>query len=68
MNGFGCSIWVNDKEGKEYICTLDSLCSLDACNEVVFTLDSNREIPNKLDELSAHERSSCRASVSVFGA
>ena len=67
MNGFGCSVWVNDKEGREDICTLDSLCSLDECNEVVSTLDSNRKIPNKLEELSAHERLSCRNSVAVIG-
>ena len=68
MNGSGCSVWVNDKEGKEFICTLDSMCSLDECNEVISTLDSNRKIPNKFEELSEHERASCRSSASIFGA
>lgn len=66
--GYGCSVLVKDTEGKELICTLDSICSLDECNEVVCTLEGNREIPIKFEELSARERSSCRRSVSVMGA
>ena len=61
--GYGCSVLVKDNEGKGLICTLDSICSLDECNEVISTLDSNRKIPTKIEELSAHERSSCRSSV-----
>ena len=60
MKKHGCSVLVKDNIGDKFICTLDSLCSLDRCNEVVSTLDSNRKIPNKLEELSAPERSSCR--------
>ena len=66
--GFGYSVWVNDNEGKEFICTLDnSVCTLDERNEVVCTLDSNRKIPHKIEELSMRERSSCRNSISVIG-
>ena len=67
MSGYGCTVWVNDNEGKEFICTLDSMCTLDECNEFIGTLDSDRKIPKKLEELTEHERSSCRSSVAVFG-
>ena len=60
MKGHGCLVLVKDNAGDKFICALDSLCSLDKCKEVVSTLDSNRKIPNKIDELSAHERRSCR--------
>ncbi len=60
MKRHGCLVLVKDNIGDKFICTLDSLCSLDGCNEVVSTLDGNRKIPNKIDELSAHERRSCR--------
>jgi|GEM_PF-1580908 len=67
--GFGYSVLVSDNEGNEFVCTLDnSICTLDERNEFVCTLDSNRKIPNKLEELTEHERSSCRNSVSVIGA
>lgn len=69
MNEYdGCSILINDEAGNEFICTLDSMCSLDECKEVVCTLDSNRELPKRLEELSEHERSSCRSSILVLGA
>jgi len=66
--GYGCSILINDNEGNELVCTLDSYCTLDECNEVVCTLDGNRKVPRKLEELSERERSSCRRSISVLGA
>ena len=66
--GFGYTVLVTNDEGKEFVCTLDSVCTLDERNEVVCTLDSNRKIPRKIDELSEFERNSCRNSVSVFGA
>lgn len=60
MKNHGCSVVVKDNLGDKFICTLDSLCSLDECKEVVTTLDGNRKMPTKLEELSAHERRSCR--------
>jgi hypothetical protein len=45
-------IWVKDNEGKEYLCTLNS-----ECNE---TLNEDRELPRKFEELSMCERVSCR--------
>jgi len=59
MKGHGCKVLVKDSIGDRFICTLDSLCSLNKCKEVVSTLDSQR-IPTKIEELSAHERRSCR--------
>jgi hypothetical protein len=49
MKGHGCLVLVKDNIGDKFICTLDSLCSLDGCNEIVSTLDGNRKIPNKLE-------------------
>ena len=66
--GYGCSVLVNDNVGNEFVCTLDSICSLDECNEVVCTMDSNRNVPRKFDELSERERSTCRSSILVLGA
>jgi len=60
MKNHGCSILVKDNLGDKFVCTLDSLCSLDECKDVVSTLDSNRKVPTKIEELSAHERRSCR--------
>ena len=60
MKGHGCSILVKDDLGDKFICTLDSLCSVDECKDVVSTLDSNRKVPTKIEDLSAHERRSCR--------
>ena len=68
MNENGCAVLINDNDGNEFICTLDSLCSLDECNEVVSTLESDRKIPRNLEELSEHERHSCRSSILVLGA
>ena len=68
MNEYGCSVLVKDNIGNEFICDLDSLCSLDECNEVVSTLDNKRKVPAKMEELSTRERRSCRSSVSVIGA
>lgn len=66
--GFGLTVLVNDTEGKEFVCALESVCTLDERNEVVCTLDSNRKIPTKIEELSERERSSCQGSISIFGA
>ena len=60
MKGHGCSVLVKDNLGDKFICTLDSLCSLDKCKDVVSTLDGNRKVPNKTEDLSVHERGSCR--------
>jgi len=55
--GYGCSVLVEDNEGKKLIRALDSICSLDECNEVI----SNRKIPIKVGELQ-------RMSEAVVGA
>lgn len=60
MKRHGCSILVKDNLGDKFICTLDSLCSLDKCKDVVSTLDGKRKVPTKVEDLSAHERRSCR--------
>ena len=60
MKGHKCLVLVKDNSGDKFICSLDSLCSLDKCKEVVSTLNINRKIPTKMEELSAHERRSCR--------
>ena len=60
MKGHGCKVLVKDSIGDKFICALDSLCSLDKCKGVVSTLDSQRKIPTKIEELSTHERRSCR--------
>ena len=60
MSGFEESlVWVKDKEGKDFLCTLNS-----ECNE---TLNDTRGIPHKLEELSRCERVSCRAVDEVLG-
>ena len=43
MIGYEGLVWVNDKEGREFVCTLDS----------------NRKNPRTFEDLSEHERSSC---------
>ena len=43
MNGYENLIWVNDKEGNEYVCSLDT----------------HRAPVANLDDLSEHERQSC---------
>jgi len=63
MKEYGCSVWVKDNAGNALLCTLDSICSLDECNRVVGTLENNRKIPSNFEELSEHERRSCRSSV-----
>ena len=60
MKGHGCSVLVSGNLGDKFICTLDTSCSLDKRNKVVSMLDGNRKIPTTLEELSAHERRSCR--------
>jgi len=60
MSGFEESlIWIKDKDGKEFLCTLNS-----ECNE---TMDSDRKIPHNLEELSMCERVSCREVDEVLG-
>jgi hypothetical protein len=51
MIGYEGLVWVNDKDGKEFVCSLDS----------------NRKSPKQLDELSEHERSSCRDVNEIVG-
>lgn len=60
MKRHGCLVLVKDNLGDKFICKLDSLCSLDKCKDVVSTLDGNRKVPTKIEDLSAHERGSCR--------
>lgn len=45
---------VHDETGRTFICTLDHKCT-----EFLCSLERRRKIPNKLDELSEHERRSC---------
>lgn len=47
-------VLVDDEDGRAFICTLEHKCS-----EYVCSLDSKRKIPNKLEELTEHERCSC---------
>ena len=60
MKNHGCSVLVSGNLGDKFICTLDNSCSLDKRNKVVSALDGERKIPTKLEDLSAHERKSCR--------
>ena len=62
MNEYGGLFWVKDKEGRDFACTLDS-----ECNDTLERLDSSREIPQKLEELSACERVSCRDVNEILG-
>ena len=54
MNTYERLIVVRDKEGKKFVCTMES-----ECNESFCRLDGSRTIPRNLEELSKHERSSC---------
>jgi len=60
MKPHECLVLVKDNLGDKFICKLDGFCSLDKCKDVVFTLDGNRKVPTKTEDLSAHERRSCR--------
>lgn len=66
MNEYGCSVLVKDNTGNEFICEFDSLCSLDEHGDVLSTMDSNRQVPTRMEELSEYERRSCRSSVLVL--
>ena len=55
MNLYERQVVVNDEEGRAMICTLEHKCS-----EFVCRLDSNRKVPKKIEELSEHERNSCK--------
>ena len=60
MSGFEESlVWVKDKEGKDFICILNS-----ECNEA---LNGNRKLPHSLEELSMCERVGCREVEEVLG-
>jgi len=59
MKSHGCSVLVKDNLEGKFICTLDTLCSLDKCKNVVSTLNGKRKVPTKIEELSAQERRSC---------
>jgi hypothetical protein len=52
-------VWVNDKEGREFVCALNG-----DCNDSLRGRD--QEIPRKLEELSECEQVSCRV-VNKFG-
>jgi len=54
MNLYENIVAVNDEKGRAFICTLDH-----KFNEIIGRLDRYRKIPNKLEELSEHERRSC---------
>jgi len=51
MIGYEGLVWVNDKDGKEFVCSMDN----------------NREPPKKFEELSEHEQSSCRNVNEIIG-
>ena len=51
MYGYENLVWVNDKEGKEFVCRLDGY----------------RDGPKKFDDLSEHERLSCRNVNEIIG-
>jgi hypothetical protein len=51
MNGYEGLVWVNDNDGKEFVCSLDN----------------NRKSPTKFDDLSEHERGSCRNVNEIVG-
>ena len=54
MNLYEDLVVVDDADGKTFICTLDH-----KLREFFYGLKRNRKIPNKLEELSEHERRSC---------
>ncbi len=51
MNGYGSLVWVNDSEGREFVCTIDN----------------NRTSPKRMEELTEHERGSCQDTSSLIG-
>lgn len=51
MNGYDSLVWVNDSEGREFVCTLDS----------------NRTSPKRMEDLTEHERSSCQDTSALIG-
>ena len=51
MYGYEGLVWVNDKDGKVFVCSLDS----------------NWEAPKRFDDLSEHERRSCRDVNQIIG-
>ena len=55
VNMYERQVVVDDGEGRAMICTLEHKCS-----EFVCRLDSNRKLPRKIEELSEHERDSCK--------
>jgi hypothetical protein len=56
-------VWLHDDVGTVFLCELDR----GLCDDFVCTLDSDRDIPEKIKELSDHERSSCWNVSSVVG-
>jgi len=58
MNKYKGLVWVNDEEGRDFVCALDGDCD--------DTLRRDKEIPRKLGELSECEQVSCRV-VNKFG-
>lgn len=52
MYGYESLVWVNDKDGKEFVCSLDS---------------GHQDTPRRFDDLSEHERMSCRNVNEIIG-
>ncbi len=53
MNGYGSLVWVNDSEGREFVCTLDS--------------NRTSTSPKRMEELTEHERGSCQDTSALIG-
>ncbi len=51
MYGYESLVWVNDKDGQEFVCSLDN----------------NRENPKSFNDLSEHEKRSCRNVNEIVG-
>lgn len=52
MYGYENLVWVSDKDGKEFVCALDR---------------HDDTTPTRFDELSEHERQSCRDVNEIIG-
>jgi len=54
---------VKNKEGKVFVCGV--VCEVGS--ELTCTWDNDREVPRRLEDLSEHERNSCRALDEAIG-
>ena len=61
MESTGRAVWLSNKKGKVFVCTLES-----KCNDFVCKLD-DRKTPKKYEELSKRERSNCWDATEVTG-